>query len=230
MIVLFLFFSAQLRAQEDDPSFQPNYIEAWLDYTVTKPLNDKWSVGGDVGYRTPFSNSTFRTFYLRPFANYKLNDQYNFKGGIASFNTFRRNVNQFEFRIYQDAYIKWPTLGIFNFTHRFRFEERFFFFSNSSVSNEISVRGRYLLSVRTDPFSMGGEKRWTFYTSLEPFVRFTGVEEFQANNFRWDTALSYKVNEQWRVELHYILQNSEIFKRSDINENIFRLRVYHKLL
>jgi hypothetical protein len=51
------------------------------------------------------------------------------------------------------------------------------------------------------------------------------------NNFRWDTALSYQVNGTLRIELHYILQTSDIFSRSDLRvvENIFRLRVFKKL-
>lgn len=216
-------------AQNSSEDIETNNSEIWTDFTLTKQLNEKWSLGGDIGYRTPISNSSFNTYYIRPFASYKFNSIYKLTGGMGSFNTFRETANSYEFRLYQDLNINWPKLGIFNFTHRFRLEERFFFYSNNSVKDDIVVRGRYLISFRTDKFGIGGRKHWSVYVSLEPFFRFTGVETFQANNFRWDTALAYHINEKWKVELHYILQNSEIFARNNINESVFRLRFNCKL-
>ena len=89
-----------------------------------------------------------------------------------------------------------------------------------------------MIATRTDRFSLGGEKDWTAFLSLEPFFPLgKGVNEILANNFRWDTALSYQVSENLRIELHYILQTSEIFSNNDLRvvEHIFRFRLFQKL-
>ena len=232
LLYLFLCLSSTVLAQ-DVEDLDVNYTELWSDMTLSKRLNEKWAVGGDFGLRSAINNNNWWQFYIRPNVNYKLSPIYNFTFGVGTFNTFSSTVyNTYEFRIYQDANINWPKLGLFNFSHRFRLEERFFSFSNDDVSGEFRLRGRYLIGVRTDPFSMGGEQKWTVYGSLEPFFPLgSKATEILANNFRWDTALSYQATDKLRVELHYILQTSEIFSRSELRvvENIFRIRVFQRL-
>ena len=210
-----------------------NYSEFWTDITFGKPLNDKWTVGGDVGFRTAFNNRNWKLFYVRPNINYKFFSFFDLTVGLGSFNTFSPDFfNTYEFRIYQDANFKGPKLGFFNFSHRIRLEQRFFTFSDSNLDNDFSFRGRYMIATRTNRFSLGGEKDWTAFLSLEPFFPLgKGVNEILANNFRWDTALSYQVSENLRIELHYILQTSEIFSNNDLRvvEHIFRFRLFQKL-
>ena len=210
-----------------------DYAEFWTDITFGKPLNEKWTVGGDLGFRTAFNNRNWKLFYVRPNINYKFFPFFNLTFGVGSFITFSPDFfNTFEFRIYQDANFKGPKLGFFNFSHRLRLEQRFFNYSDSDIDNEFSFRGRYMIATRTDKFSLGGEKDWTVFLSLEPFFPLgKKVTEILANNFRWDTALSYQVSENLRIELHYIFQTSEIFSSNDLRvaEHIFRFRVFQRL-
>jgi len=232
-LILCFFLGLEVTFPQDVEKIDENNSEFWADVTFGKALNDKWSVGGDLGFRTTLNKGNFKIIYIRPNINFKVLPYFNLTFGLASFNTFSSNFsNVFEFRIYQDANFKGPKLGPFNFIHRIRLEQRFFNFSASEINNEFSFRGRYLIGTRTDKFGMGGEKNWTVFVSLEPFFAFgNGVTEIIANNFRWDTALSYQVSENLRLEMHYVLQTSEIFSNSDtrVLENIFRFRIFQKL-
>ena len=219
-------------AQDIEELDEP-YTEFWTDITFGKPLNDKWTVGGDLGFRTAFNNSNWKLFYVRPNINYKFFPFFDLTFGVGSFNTFSSDFsNTFEFRIYQDGNFTGPKLGFLNFSHRLRLEQRFFTFADDDIQDEFSFRGRYMLAARTDRFAMGGEEDWTVFMSLEPFFPLgKEVTEILANNFRWDTALSYQVSEGLRIELHYILQSSDIFSRNEFTvvEHIFRFRVFQKL-
>lgn len=221
--MLCLSLAKPLQAQQPDN----NFTEFWSDLTLSKFLNEQWTIGGDLGLRF-LDDNDFRQIYVRPTIHYTLSPLYNFSFGLASFNTFSELIDTYEIRIYQDANINWPRLGIFNFSHRFRFEERFFGYS-TDLESAFEFRGRYMLSTRTDNFSLGGKAIWAVFTSLEPFFRLGGGEQLiLANNFRWDTALSYQATKQLRVELHYILQTSEVFsnRNADLNEHIIRLRLF----
>ena len=220
-------------AQEEVVDPDVNYSEFWIDVTLGKALNEKWKLGGDFGFRTALNNSNWTLLYIRPNINYQLLPILDLTFGLGYFNTNNSdfsNIN--EYRIYQDGVLHWPTLGPFKFQHRVRLEQRFFNFTDGDINNDFSFRGRYMIGARSDRFSLGGEKDWTGFISLEPFFPLgKDVNELLANNFRWDFALSYQVSEKLRIELHYILQTSEIFSSSDqrIKENIFRFRVFQKL-
>ena len=89
-----------------------------------------------------------------------------------------------------------------------------------------------MLAVRTDRFGMGGKESWAVFSSLEPFIPITNSRDrIIDNSYRWDIALSYQATKKTRLELHYIHQSTEIFSSDDstIIENIFRLRVFHRL-
>jgi hypothetical protein len=231
VMLLIVIFGSSLQCQNRIES-DINSTELWGDMTLSKSLNENWSVGGDFGLRTGLNDSEFWLFYVRPNISYYAYANLKFTFGLASFNSFSENLfNTYEFRIYQDAVVQWPKLGLFNFTHRLRLEERFFSFDEASIGNDFRLRGRYLLGVRTDRFSLGGASKWSVFGSIEPFFRLNGEDQFVANNFRWDTALSYQATEKLRIELHYILQSSEFFtnNKQKVVENIFRVRVYQQL-
>ncbi len=217
---------------QDLEDLDDDFAVFWTDVTLDKSLNDKWKVGGDFGFRTALNNNNWKLLYVRPNINYKFSPIFNLTLGIGSFNTFDKEFgNTYEFRIYQDANIRWPKLGRFNFKHRIRLEQRFFNFSND-LDNTFNFRGRYLIGVGLDRFSLGGEKDWAAGLSLEPFFPLgKDVNELLANNFRWDLGLTYHVNDKFRIELDYILQTSEIFSNNDLRvlEHIFRLRFFQSL-
>ena len=236
--LLFIFLATALctlhtSSAQEIFEIEDDYAEIWIDLTLDKNLSDKWTVGGDVGFRTTFNESIWKLFYLRPFVNYRFTNFFNLTGGIASFNTFSREFdNAYEFRIFQDANFEGPKWGPLNFLHRIRLEQRFFTYSGDRFENEFSFRGRYLIGFRTDPFSFGGQKSWMGYVSLEPFIPLGGeAPEIFANNFRWNGALAYQVSENLRIELHYVFQTSEIFSSNELRtrEHILRFRVFQRL-
>jgi hypothetical protein len=235
--VCFLFFillcynHSTLAQDTSDSDINTN--QGWVDMTLSKKLSERWSVGGDFGYRTSLNNNDFRQFYIRPNLNYKLSKIFNFTLGIGNFNTFSEDLfNIYEFRVYQDANLKWPKLGVFNFFHRLRFEERFFNYSATTLDADFIFRARYLLGFKTDNFSLTGQKNWSVFLSLEHFFRLAqDSSEFLANNFRWDSALCYQATTELRIELHYILQTSQLFRfgNSRVVDNIFCLRFFSSL-
>ena len=229
-IIFTLLLIAPLNGQSNNIK-RINTSELWADMTLNKPIAEKWAIGGDFGIRTALSDTKFWLFYLRPNVNFKPAHHLKFTLGLGSFNAFSDELfNTYEIRVYQDALVHWPKLGLFNFSHRFRLEERFFSYSEASIDNDFRFRGRYLLGVRTDGFSLGGAPNWTVFGSVEPFFRLNGKDNFAANNFRWDTALCYQANNKLRIELHYILQSSEFFfDNTQSLENIFRIRVFQDL-
>ena len=82
-------------------------------------------------------------------------------GGVASFNTINKSFsNNSEVRLFQDVQITWPDLGWIDFYHRFRFEQRFFFYEN--IDNDLYIRGRYLIRARTANFRLIGKSK-SFY-------------------------------------------------------------------
>jgi len=230
VIIVALLFKAPINGQSYDLK-RINTSELWTDMTLNKSIAEKWEIGGDFGLRTALSDTKFWLFYLRPNVNYKPAHHLKFTLGLGSFNAFSDELfNSYEIRVYQDALLHWPKLGLFNFSHRLRFEERFLSFSEASIDNDFRFRGRYLLGVRTDRFSLGGAPNWAVFGSIEPFFRLNGKDNFVANNFRWDTALSYQATQHLRIELHYILQSSEFFfDNRQTLENIFRIRVFQDL-
>lgn len=222
----------QVGLSQPSETSRANDSQLWGDMTLTESFAEKWSIGGDFGLRSSLNNNNWWQFYIRPNINYELSPIYNFSFGLGTFSTFSSQAfNTWEFRIYQDANFNWPEIGFFNFQHRVRIEQRFFEYTEG-IPNSFSVRGRYLLGVRTDNFSLGGQQSWNGFMSLEPFIPL-GKEsgELRANNFRWDTAIGHQIDQTLRIELHYILQSSDLFFLNSLSvvDHLFRLRVFKSL-
>ncbi|MBO3116125.1 DUF2490 domain-containing protein [Winogradskyella sp. DF17] len=228
-LLVFMGALIHIEAQTNDID-NINSLQIWGDITLKTQLTDNWSTGGDFGLRHSADHPLFWQFYLRPNINYKLTKRVNFSLGLGSFNTFIKDLfNTYEFRVYQDTNINWPELGFFSILHRFRFEQRFFNFSEKSIQNDSRLRARYLIGVKTGSFKLLGNKASTAFISLEPFFPLAGSKNnFAVNNFRWDTAISFQMNENLKLELHYILQTSNIPLLADksVIENIIRCRAY----
>lgn len=213
---------------------QPDYdradIQIWSDITLTYFKSHKLSFGGDAGLRFSVDNKDWGLFYLRPTLHYSINPKIRLSGGIASFNTLNKAIfNTYELRLFQDAQISWPDIKWVDFYHRFRFEQRFFFYDK--IENDISIRGRYLIGVKTANFNLLGKKK-KFYveTMWEAFIPFgEGSAERFVNNQRWYVALVYNPSERLRYEIFYIWQKSRRFFEDGFKttENIIRFRIFY---
>ncbi len=227
LLITFFIHRSEGQAYNNDVDFQ-----TWTDVTFTYFLSQKLSVGGDVGFRGIISSKDWNVFYLRPSINYTVAPRVKLSGGIGSFNTFNKTVsNTYEIRFFQDASISWPDFGWVDFYHRFRFEERFFFYQN--LENEFNIRGRYLFRARTIDFKLLG-KRKTFYLKgmWEVFVPFgNSATELFINNQRYYAAIGHRSSDRLRFELFYIWQQSREISDDGFqtSENIFRLRFFYTL-
>ena len=218
---------------QEDVIQEAEFKEFWTDITLFFPISEKISIGGDAGIRGTFTNNVWKQFYIRPQIHYQLLPKLSLTGGIASFNTFNNDIgNVYEFRIFQDANLRWPEIKWVNIFHRLRLEQRFLGYQDD-IESSFSFRGRYLIGVRSKNFSLfGGEKDWFVTGMFEPFFPLgKDVTEVLANRTRWYFALGYEISQNLRIELHYIGQRSNLLSVDDLKttETIFRFRVFQKL-
>ena len=207
-------------------------FQTWTDFTITYHQSEKLSLGGDFGTRGLFSHHNWSQLYIRPTVHYTFSPVFKISGGIGSFNTFNKTVsNSYEFRLFQDYQIAWPTFKGLSISHRFRFEQRFFFYQN--IDNDFSIRGRYLIGLKTRTFKLlGKERRYYINGMWEGFVPLgESAPELFINNQRLYAAMGYRLSPTWHFEVYYIWQKSRFFidEGFQTQEDILRLRVFHVL-
>ena len=220
-------FTIEAHAQNSEVDFQ-----TWTDVTLTYFFSQKLSLGGDAGLRGIVSSKDWNQFYIRPTINYTVSPRVKISGGIGSFNTFNKTLsNTYEIRFFQDAHISWPDIGWVDFYHRFRFEERFFFYEK--LENNGNVRGRYLFRARTIDFKLLSKKKSNYLKGMwEVFVPIgESAAELFVNNQRFYAAIGHRSSDRLRFELFYIWQKSREFSDDGFrtSENIFRLRFFYTL-
>lgn len=208
-------------------------FQTWTDVTLSHFINKNLSIGGDAGLRGIVSSKGWNLLYIRPTVNYTFPQIVRVSGGIGSFNTFHKSItNSYEVRFFQDANISWPDIGWINFSQRFRFEERFFFYEKN-LANDFNVRGRYLIGASTTNFKLIGTKKAYYLEGMwEAFVPFgERVVELFANSQRWYAALGYRSSDRFRLELLYIWEQSKEYavEKFETSENILRIRFYYTL-
>ena len=96
VLLTFLLSAASVDAQRATTDFQ-----FWADYNIGYRIDDRWSIGGDIGARGVLSNSEWNQFLLRPGVSYRVADWFTPTVGAAVFSTLSDisdNVN--EFRLY----------------------------------------------------------------------------------------------------------------------------------
>ena len=207
-------------------------FQTWTDITLTYFKTQKYSYGGDAGLRGIVSSKDWNLIYIRPTVNYTLSPFFKVSGGIGSFNTFNKELsNTYELRFFQDVHVSWPDIGWVDFYHRFRFEERFFFYTD--IENDFTIRGRYLIRARTIDFKLIGKTKSFYLKGMwELFVPFdkSAVELF-VNNQRFYAAIGQRISDRFRYEIFYIWQKSREFEDDgfETSENILRLRFFYTL-
>lgn len=231
-IYVILIFLMSISASYGQLNNDPVDVQIWSDITLTYFKTQKFSFGGDVGLRSSIHNQDWSLFYLRPTLHYHFTPIFKLSGGLGAFNTLNKSFgNTYEVRLFQDAQISWPDIGWLDFFHRLRFEQRFFFYSNTE--NDVFIRGRYLFRARTMNFKLIGKKRGYYIKAMwEAFVPIgDGAAEKFVNNQRWYAALGYQPSDRYRFELFYIWQKSRNLYEDGFHtsENIFRFRIFYTL-
>ena len=224
LAALFVFAAGALKAQEE---------QLWTNLSISAPIENGFTVGGDVDWRGLISERNWNQILIRPTASYKFERLGKVAAGFALFSTINQddyNVN--EFRLHQDFNVTWPNFGWSRLFYRLRFEERWFFYEE--LPNSFSFRARIMAGIHTKDITTFSEKRPIYGKfSLEgfiPFERGTANEVF-INNFRTDLGFGHRILPHFRYELHYIAQLSKLFVSDGTQEvqHIFRLRMFYTI-
>jgi len=207
-------------------------FQTWTDLTIKNYLSQKWILTGDLGIRGLVSTKDWNQFYIRPTIEYLISPSFNVRGAVGLFNTrYEALSNALEFRIHQEADLKWPDFSVITFNHRLRFEERFFFYKE--LENDISFRMRYLIGIETTNFRIIGKKR-AFYllAQAEWFIPLgKSSAEVLVNNTRIYTGFGHRVSNKFRYEIYYVWQKSRIGSDDGLKttENVLRFRFYYTI-
>lgn len=205
----------------------------WANFALNVPTSEKFSYGGDIGFRHLLEEGDWKQFLIRPSVTYRINSIFSLGGAVAYFKTYSGNsANLNEFRIHQEVYMKWPDFGFARLSFRLRLEERFFHYE--SLPDDFSFRIRFLGQARTRDLTFLGEKRPIYFKLMfEGFKSLNdpGDPEFFINNTRAHLAFGHRLSRAWRYEFHYIRQHSRLVSTGDftLSQNIFRLRLFYTL-
>ncbi|NVK48450.1 MAG: DUF2490 domain-containing protein [Cyclobacteriaceae bacterium] len=231
---LAILLSILLSLSYSDAEARKIKTQFWFNYALKAPINQKISLGGDIGSRGLISNPHWNQFLVRPTLTYKFTDKLSLSGAVAWFGTYFNEQNSLqEYRLHQGVTFKAPDLGIIGFFYRFRIEERFFFLSDNS-GNTFNVRIRGLIGVNTKDITWLGSKRPIFLQSMvEGFqtIDKNATNELFVNQTRVHLAIGHKISKQFRYEFHYIAQRSRVFNEEGDRaaQNVLRLRLFHRL-
>ncbi len=229
LLLLILFSNMSLKAQEDEVDFQ-----LWLNYALTKQVNQKLSYGGDVGFRGFISNENWNQILIRPEVTYRFNYTFSMANAVAWFSTFNNEVENInEFRIHQDFNAKWPDFGFVEFFYRLRIEERWFFY-DALLDDNFNVRIRYLVGAESADISLFGPKAPIYFQVIFEGFTTLGDEsafDFFINKTRLHFAVGQRISKRFGYELHYIRQGSREFSDDgfSLSQNIFRIRTFHTI-
>lgn len=205
----------------------------WMNFALKVPTSEKFSYGGDIGFRHILSEGDWKQFLIRPSVTYRLNPIFALGGALAYFKTYSGSAaNLNEFRIHQEANMNWPDFGFARLSFRLRIEERFFRYG--SLPDAFNLRIRLLAQARTQDLTFLGDKRPIYFKfmfeGLETLNEVSGPEFF-VNNTRMHLAFGHRLSPAWRYEFHYIRQQSRLVSTGSftLDQNIFRLRVFYTL-
>lgn len=224
------------------PAFsQDNQL--WTDYNLTVPVpsTNKFTYGGDAGWRRGgdtgiqgfISTADFNQIIVRPTARYRFSQMINVGGGVAGFFTFNNGAeNIYEFRIQEEVNVRWPDLSFLALFYRVRFDQRFFYVDNGP--NEQTGRVRYLVGMESEDYRLGeGRRPFFFEFFLEGFKtlgRFS-IEDTFVNQIRWTGIFGHRITGLIRYEIHYInqQQRGELDSTFETTQHILRLRLFHRI-
>lgn len=216
-------------AQEDKNDFQ-----TWMDFTTFRFVSNRSAVGGDAGIRGLLSSKGWTQLYIRPTFRFQYHSL-DLAGGIGLFQTYNKDIsNLTEIRLFQQATLHWPTTHLIKFSHRIRFEQRFFNYSDPSVGDledDFSSRFRYQLMLRSKDINIFNQKIY-FKAAVEIFQKNNSGNETFVNSSRLIVTVGHRFKGKFWYELHFISQRSRKFVEDGLktSEQILRLRVFRAAL
>lgn len=228
-IGLFFLISQTSKAQLNEEKID---FQSWTDLTLSYKFNQQFSIGGDLGIRGMFSSKDWTLFYIRPKVRYVFSQFFSTDGGLGYFYTSNTDFdNSSELRFYQDFNFIWPDLGFVIFQHRFRFEQRLFYYEN--LENDFGARSRYQIKLQSRDFHLFNAER-PFYLNamVEGFIPFNeSAQERFVNNARINAGLGKRFSEKLRSEIYYIWQRSRQLEDDgfETSEHVLRIKFLYNL-
>jgi len=234
-IFLLCFFLTVFNASSQEETFH-----TWSDFNYQRQFTTKFSFRGDLGIRGVISSSDWSILYIRPGVHYQIIPEISVAAAVSGFNTWNKNLpNSFEFRYAPEAVAVWPSFDAGSFSHRARYEGRFFWYQASGEDSNAQPtsqnnRFRYQLSFKSDYFNVT-ERLNNFFVqvSTEFFLPFgEDAAEIYFNQNRFILAFGQLLNKGWSYKLDFMWQRSKNTLEGDFNTNelVVRLRIYLKNL
>ena len=182
---------------------------AWYMYFGTNKVSEKLSIHSEAQFRFYETTSNFNQLLLRTGLNYHINPDaivtlgYGYISTDGTFEEFPNEINSKENRIFQQLILK-NKVGEFHFEHRYRLEQRFIDFGETSDTQH---RARYRLQV-TLPLTD------TFFVNVYDEV-FLNLQDQVFGQNRLYMALGVHITDNSSLQLGYLKNhfNSSNFDR-----------------
>jgi len=185
---------------------------AWYMYFGTNKISEKLSIHSEAQFRFYETTNNFNQLLLRTGLNYHINTDaivtlgYGFISTDGTFEEFPEEINSKENRIFQQLILK-NKVGEFRFEHRYRLEQRFIDFGETTDTQH---RARYRLQV-TLPLTN------TFFVNVYDEV-FLNLQDQVFGQNRLYAALGIHITENSSVQIGYLKNhfNSANFDRIQV--------------
>jgi hypothetical protein len=230
ILCIYLLLSS-VSAQDNQSDFQ-----SWFDFRTFYSIDDNWTYDGDYGLRGFFSDEGWRRAYIHPAFVYDASTAIDLRGGMRFIYTEENDAtNTFEIRPWQGARFIWPRTNFIIISQYVRLEERFTW-GIEDGSFSFVFRLRYRFMAKTPNLRLVSiNQTFYFLTSLELFANLgEAIEETFVDRSRITFGMGYFITQAWRVELHYILQGSNLLTEEGYTADVkilrLRLRYYINFL
>ncbi len=185
---------------------------AWYMYFGTNKISEKLSIHSEAQFRFYETTQNFNQLLLRTGLNYHINPDaiatlgYGYISTDGTFEEFSEEINSKEHRIFQQLILK-NKVGEFHFEHRYRLEQRFIDFGETTDTQH---RARYRLQV-TLPLTD------TFFVNVYDEVFLNLQDEVFGQN-RLYMALGVHITDNSSLQLGYLKNhfNSVNFDRIQV--------------
>lgn len=177
-------------------------LGSWNILNVNMRINEKWNVFAESQVRSLSFYDEFHYYEIKTGGTFKIDKQFSATSGFGSYNTyneggnFKNPIQNKEIRTWAQLNIK-SSIGIFNFEHRYRAEQRF-------TSNGFRNRFRYRLGTLI-PLNNSLVKEKTIYLNIWNELFLTNKEPFFERN-RLFLGFGYELNKNVAFQTGYIHQ------------------------